>query len=146
MREPSVRLADWSSDANRLMTVRRRVFIEEQSVPESLEWDGADPAAVHFIAEDAQGHPVGTARLLDDGHVGRMAVLPQWRRRGVASALLRAVMHTARARGLRRLKLNAQTQVVGFYEQHGFLVEGDEFQDAGIPHRPMARSLEAEED
>jgi len=145
MRDSSVRLADWSSDANRLMTVRRRVFIEEQGVPERLEWDGSDPGAVHFIAEDAQGRPVGTARLLEDGHVGRMAVLPQWRRRGVASALLREVMRTARALGLRRLKLNAQTQVLGFYEQHGFLVAGDEFQDAGIPHRRMAQSLDAEE-
>jgi predicted GNAT family N-acyltransferase len=146
MNDLHIVMARWPADAERLMRIRRQVFIEEQGVPEHLEWDGADAEAAHFIAEDAKGQVVATARLLANGHVGRMAVLPQWRRRGVASALLRAVMRLAKTRGMQSLKLNAQSQVVGLYEKHGFRVQGGEFLEAGIPHRTMTRSLDGWEE
>ncbi|HMZ77178.1 MAG TPA: GNAT family N-acetyltransferase, partial [Rhodocyclaceae bacterium] len=76
-------------------------------------------------------------RLLPDGHVGRMAVLPAWRGRGVGRAVLTALMAEARRRGLSRLVLHAQTHAEGFYAGFGFVAEGEVFDDAGLPHRTM---------
>jgi predicted GNAT family N-acyltransferase len=80
---------------------------------------------------------LGTGRLLPDGHIGRMAVLRQARGAGVGSALLRALMQAARARGDREVMLSAQTHALPFYERFGFVAEGEAYDDAGIPHRVM---------
>jgi predicted GNAT family N-acyltransferase len=90
---------------------------------------------------DRAGRLLGTGRLLPDGHVGRMAVLPQARGTGVGSALLAALLQAARARGDREVALSAQTHAIPFYERFGFVVEGEEYDDAGIPHRRMRRAL-----
>ena len=124
-----------------IKTVREMVFIEEQHVPEELEWDGLDEAASHVIALDSHAQVIGTARLLDNGHIGRMAVLAEWRRQGVGSAMLNALLGLARQKHLPRVFLHAQTSAIDFYKQHGFSLRGEEFMDAGIPHRYMERTL-----
>jgi predicted GNAT family N-acyltransferase len=121
--------------------VRRLVFVEEQGVPEELEWDEWDARCVHVLARTSTGEPVGTGRLLPDAHIGRMAVLPRWRRQGVASAMLRELLAVARERGDDVVRLNAQTQAIPFYLRFGFAAQGPEFQDAGIPHRLMVLRL-----
>jgi predicted GNAT family N-acyltransferase len=141
MTEFRVRRAQWPRDEAALAWVRRRVFIEEQQVPEELEWDGLDGEATHLLAEDANGAPIGTARLLADGHIGRMAVMQPWRGRGVGRSLLETLMNTARERGLEAVFLHAQVEAIPFYERSGFVAEGDVFMDAGIPHRTMHRAL-----
>lgn len=133
----TVRRADWARDAEAISGVRRRVFVEEQSVPAELEWDGADETAVHLLALNAQGQAVGTARLLASGQIGRMAVVPAWRRRGVGSALLRAILAIAREDGRPPPFLNAQTSALSFYRRAGFAPEGTEFEEAGIAHWRM---------
>ena len=132
---------DWARDAARLAAIRRTVFIDEQGVPEALEWDEHDAAALHPLALADDGTPIGCARLLPDGHIGRMAVLPAWRKQGVGQALLAAVMDTAQARGHATLRLSAQTHAAGFYARAGFVVVGDEYEEAGIPHVAMQRTL-----
>jgi predicted GNAT family N-acyltransferase len=86
-------------------------------------------------------HPIGTARLLPDGQIGRMAVLPEWRSHGIGSVLLEKLIEIAREHGLKQVKLDAQDHAISFYEQHGFTIEGEEFLDAGIPHRRMIMAL-----
>ncbi len=137
----TVRLLDWTTAAQRLSAVRRTVFIEEQHVPEALEWDDDDALSVHALAESPGGWPIGTARLLPDGHIGRMAVLPPWRRAGVGAMLLGCLLVEAESRGHRIVRLHAQVQAIGFYERFGFAVAGPVFDDAGIPHRTMTLSL-----
>ncbi|HDP88442.1 MAG TPA: GNAT family N-acetyltransferase [Thioalkalivibrio sp.] len=132
-----IRIADWAQDGPALAAIRRRVFIEEQRVPEALEWDGLDVGALHLLAEAHDGTPIGTTRLLADGHIGRMAVLAHCRGRGVGTALLMALLDQAQARGLTEVFLHAQTHAIPFYTRAGFLPEGAEFMDAGIPHRQM---------
>ena len=139
MNEPGfeIRLARWPRDREALRLIREQVFVEEQGVPLELEWDGLDPRCLHLLAEDAGGNPIGTGRLLPDGHIGRMAVLAPWRGRGVGTALLRRLMEEGRKLGYPELVLNAQVSAISFYERAGFEVEGPVFDDAGIPHRRM---------
>ena len=136
----AVRPARWPGERPALRCIREAVFVVEQQVPPELEWDGLDPECTHVLAE-AAGEAVGTARMTPTGHIGRMAVLPPWRGRGIGSALLADLLDTARARALPGVVLNAQNHALAFYARHGFTAEGDEFLDAGIPHRRMVRDF-----
>lgn len=138
-----IRIASWQHDRHALVAIRETVFITEQQVPEALEWDGEDDHAIHLLASDAEQNPIGTARLLTDGHIGRVAVLAEWRGQGVGTALMQRILHLARQSGYREVWLDAQLTALSFYEQLDFLPEGDIFMDAGIPHRRMRRSLHA---
>lgn len=123
--------------------LRRTVFIEEQGVPADLEVDGRDGEAVHLLATD-DGTPVGTARFLvvgDAAKIGRVCVLPDRRGEGIGVALIRAAMAEAKAMGLSRATLGAQVSAIGFYDRLGYTAEGEEFMDAGIPHRTMSAPL-----
>ena len=132
-----VREAKWEQAGEQLRAIRELVFIREQGVPEELEWDGFDAECIHLLAETEQGDAIGTVRLLPDGHIGRMAVLKEWRGIGVGKALLLQSLEIARAMGLDRVLLNAQTSALGFYRKSGFTASGSEFMDAGIPHYRM---------
>jgi predicted GNAT family N-acyltransferase len=133
----SLRLADWHSDHALLCQVRRKVFIQEQNIPEHLEWDEHDAVSLHALALDPQGNPIGTARLLVDGHIGRIAVMKPWRGKLVGSELLNLLIIFNKNRGAKEAILSAQVQAIAFYERHGFVAEGEEYLDADIPHRLM---------
>lgn len=133
----SVREAYWPVDQQALAAVRREVFVAEQGVSETEEWDGLDAACRHVIAMDGEGRAIGTGRLLPDARIGRMAVLKPWRARGVGSALLKALIAMARDAGYPETRLHAQTHALGFYARHGYVAVGDEFMEAGIPHFEM---------
>lgn len=136
----SVRPADWHVDRSILRAIREEVFVREQFVPVDMEWDEFDERSHHVMAM-VDDVPVGTGRLLPDGHIGRMAVLKPWRGHGAGGALLTSLMEVARGLGMRRVVLNAQIQAMPFYLRHGFQAEGEKFMDAGIPHRRMWRDL-----
>jgi predicted GNAT family N-acyltransferase len=141
MAEFSVRLADWSGDQEALRHVRTIVFVEEQAVPESEEWDGLDEACWHVVAEAPGAGVVGTGRLHPSGKVGRMAVLTAWRGKGVGAGILHRLLEEASRQGLSSVYLHAQVPVIGFYGRFGFAAEGEEFDEAGIPHRLMRLDL-----
>ena len=138
-----IRPADWHQDGDLLRAIRQRVFIEEQQVPESLEWDAEDREAQHFLAINGKGDAVGCARLLPKGYCGRMAVLAPWRYQGIGRALLAAVIAAAKVRGLSSIELSAQRQAIGFYKRFGFQTIGDEYLEAGIVHVAMQKKLDA---
>jgi len=131
----------WQEDGKRLQEVRTEVFVHEQGVPLELELDELDPASRHVLAESDQGQAIGTGRLLPDGHIGRMAVLSDWRGRGVGTAMLTELLEMARAAGLDAVVLNAQTHALGFYARFGFEPQGEAFLDAGLPHLSMRLKL-----
>lgn len=133
-----VRVADWQKDNADLRRIREAVFIAEQSVPPELEWDDEDAQAIHFLALD-DDYAIGTARLLPDGHIGRVSVLKDYRGLKVGEALLKAVIAEAERRGLTRQKLSAQVHAAPFYERLGFFIVSEEFLEAGIPHVDMVR-------
>jgi len=142
MSEPfTIRILPWYDALPLARPVRERVFVEEQGVSRELEWDEWDARSDHALACDLVGRPIGTARLLPDGRIGRMAVLREWRRRGVGAALMEAMLDQARGRALARVTLHAQTHATGFYRRFGFSERGGEFLEAGIPHVEMRLEL-----
>jgi len=121
--------------------LRFAIFVGEQNVPPGIELDEMDEKSLHALAFDDAGKAIGTGRLLPDGRIGRMAVVKEWRRRGVGADLLDALVAEARRRGLREVKLSAQLQAAEFYRARGFVAEGKVYEEAGILHQAMRRSL-----
>ena len=132
-----VRAADPIVDSDALRAVRTVVFVQEQCVPPEIEHDALDPACFHVLAEDAGGHAIGTGRLTPERRIGRMAVLRDWRGRGVGAALLHGLLREARARGWNEVALHAQVDAIPFYRRHGFVACGERFEEAGIAHQSM---------
>ncbi len=124
-----------------LCYIREQVFIKEQGVPSTLEWDGLDQDAIHLLAVNASQQPVGTVRMLNDGHIGRMAVLDEWRHQGIGRRLLKEMLQIARQLKLDKVFLSAQTSAVDFYARFGFTPYGEVFMDANIPHQNMRLNL-----
>jgi predicted GNAT family N-acyltransferase len=131
----------WEATHKALQSVRETVFVEEQHVPADMEWDDSDRECDHVIAYAVDKQPIGTGRLLKTGQIGRMAVLPAQRNRGVGTRMLQILLNLARAKGMPRVFLHAQRSAVPFYKRHGFIVTSDEFMEAGIPHYQMERQL-----
>lgn len=138
----TIRFADWNNAADNKMLsdIRRRVFIEEQKVPVSLEWDELDGLASHFLVL-YKYEAIAAARLKPDGQIGRMAVLPNYRNQGVGSALLQFILNNIDRKNLTQVYLHAQTTAIKFYERMGFVSHGKIFHEANIPHREMIKIL-----
>ncbi|WP_245693446.1 GNAT family N-acetyltransferase [Deferrisoma camini] len=136
-----VRIVGWAEAGEACLGIRTRVFVEEQGVSMSIEVDGLDPTCVHALAVGPGGEPVGTGRLLPDGRIGRMAVLPGWRGRGVGRGILEALEAEAGRRSMARVRLHAQVSAQGFYEKLGYRARGPVFEEAGIPHVEMEKRI-----
>ena len=120
--------------------IRQCVFVDEQKVPVELEWDSADETAIHLLAS-LDDQPVACARVLPDGHIGRMAVLPEWREQGIGMAVLLQAIQICRELDVTHARLSAQTHAIGFYQQAGFEVCGEPYSDAGLLHIDMQLEL-----
>lgn len=118
--------------------IRKSVFTLEQNVPESLDFEGKDPDAIHALTQDRNRY-VGTGRMLRDGHVGRVAVLKEYRGRGFGKNIIIALFREAKRLGIKRVFLGAQLHAVDFYKKLAFLEYGEVFLDAGIEHIHMER-------
>lgn len=134
---------DWQRAEVLIRAVRHTVFVRELGIPAELEWDGRDAECLHVLAVDARGATLGTARMQADGHIGRMAVLQDWRRQGVGSQLLLSLIGIAREMRLPSVWLTAQIAALPFYLKHQFIAEGEEYTEAGIVHRRTRRVLQA---
>ena len=120
--------------------IRKTVFIHEQNVPPELEFDGLDNSAIHALIS-IEGEYVATGRLLDDGHIGRVAILKAYRNQKLGSKLVLSLVEEAKQKGYSRVYLGSQTHAIGFYQKLGFSAFGEEFMDAGIPHLSMGKTL-----
>lgn len=137
----TVSLVCWHDGEPLLRAIREAVFIREQGVPEDLEWDGKDEESRHALAVSANGDAIGCGRLMPNGHLGRMAVLPPWRDQKVGTAIIEALLAEASSRGYKQVDVDAQTYAIQFYQKFGFVEHGQQFMDAGIPHKKMKLTL-----
>ena len=129
----------WAVDRERLRAVRHTVFVIEQHVEESEEWDDADSECSHVLALSGDQEPIGTGRLDPKGKIGRMAVLAAWRGRDIGKRIMETLLGIARDQGFKRVYLNSQIAARGFYEQFGFVAVGEPFTEANILHVRMER-------
>jgi predicted GNAT family N-acyltransferase len=140
---PNIRTVESDADFQAALVVRFAVFVDEQGVPRDLEHDAADATAAHVIAE-LDGAVIGTGRLVEvdgDAVLGRIAVVQEHRRQGIASLLLAALEREAKTRGFDEVSLHAQTYVQEFYVKNGYAAFGSRFTEAGIDHVSMSKSL-----
>ena len=135
-----IQLLEWTRAKPLAQPIRTQVFIQEQQLPESEEWDRWDDFSVHALAI-IEGVAAGTARLTRDGKIGRMAVHKNYRQQGIGSTMLLRLINEARDRGLQTLSLNAQSHAQHFYAKHGFKAIGDTFLEVGIAHITMQLHL-----
>ncbi len=133
-------------DLEEVYALRHEVFVLGQDVPEDMERDDLDAAAVHAAAR-IDGVLVGTGRLLAPGTaapsatIGRMAVAPGRQGQGVGAAVLDLLVGVARERGWPDVELHAQTHALGFYSRVGFTPFGEPYDEAGIEHLSMRLAL-----
>jgi predicted GNAT family N-acyltransferase len=137
----TVSLVCWHDGEPLLKSVREAVFIKEQGVPAELEWDGLDDGCRHALALSHKGQAIGSGRMLANGHIGRIAVLTQWRKQKVGTAIMEALLDYARAHDYKQVDVDAQTYAMPFYRNFGFAEQGKEFMDAGLPHIKMLLKL-----
>ena len=136
MTEIIIKIVDFKSDFSDIEMIRTSVFIKEQNVPFELEWDEYDNDSTHILAY-YNNRPVGTARLLNSGHIGRMSVLKDYRNQGIGQKMLIFILKIASEKSMHDIKLSAQEHAVEFYKKYGFSVTSDVYLDAGIPHYDM---------
>lgn len=130
----------WQRHKTTLLKIRFKVFVEEQNVPEDIEVDEWDERSVHVLAEN-QGQAIGTGRLMPDGHIGRIAVLPNFRGQGAGKAITMQLVDMAKAAGHKRVALSAQITARDFYAKIGFKSQGEPYEEAGISHIAMSMEL-----
>jgi predicted GNAT family N-acyltransferase len=141
-----IELMSWENARREASRIRFKVFVEEQGVPRDIELDERDPDCVHALAYE-HGKALGTGRLLPPEenaravYIGRMAVLAEYRGRGIGSRILESLIDKARERGEKQVALSAQVHAVEFYRNHGFQPMGEIYDEAGIPHRKMRRAI-----
>ena len=133
-------IADWNKHKEEITSVRFEVFVIGQNVPVELEVEDADKRYTHILAMDGK-KAVGTARLTLDGHIGRVAVLNDYRNYGIGKELMLQLEEAASEVGFDEIKLSSQCHVIPFYEKLGYKAYGEIFIDAGIEHRHMKKSL-----
>ncbi len=140
-----VQLGTWLDQGHAARAIRDTVFVQEQGIAAELIVDDADPGALHAVAVNRFGLPVGTGRLAHLGQgvskIGRMATLASVRGAGAGQAVLAALTQASRDRGDRQLVLHAQASAVGFYLRHGFVPIGERFSEAGVEHQAMQKTL-----
>jgi predicted GNAT family N-acyltransferase len=137
MQEFYIKQVTWATHETQLRLIREQVFILEQHVPSVLEWDDLDAGATHLLAFNQQAQVIACARLLDNGTIGRIAVLLEKRGMGIGSALLQTAINICKQQSLKAVTLSAQTHAIVFYQKAGFVIVSDVYLDANIPHVDM---------
>ncbi|MFZ2540556.1 MAG: GNAT family N-acetyltransferase [Gallionella sp.] len=138
----TVSMVRWQDGEPLLKSIREAVFIHEQGIPAELEWDGLDEGCRHALAISHQGDAIGCGRILANGHIGRISVLSQWRRRKVGTAIMESLLNYALTHDYQQVEVDAQIHAVPFYRKFEFVEQGETFMDAGLPHIKMHLKLQ----
>ena len=137
----TVSLIGWHDGKPLLKSIRETVFIRELDVPDALEWDGLDESCRHALALSLQGDAIGCGRMLPDGHIGHIAVLPQWRKQKAGTAIMEALLDYARAHDYPQASVDVPSHYAPFYRSIGFAEQGEAFMNAGMQHIRMMLKL-----
>ena len=133
-------ICDYEHNTEDICAIRYEVFVGEQNVPEELEIDGLDDEAKHVLAF-VDGLPIGTGRILNDGHIGRVAVLKNYRGLGIGKLIMKELIKCAQDISLKKVWLSSQWHAHSFYLDLGFVCAGEIYKEACIDHIKMYRTL-----
>lgn len=136
-----VQSGHWNKLEQEAKFIRKQVFIIEQNIPEEEEWDDQDMISDHFVVYD-QDQPIATARLLQNNSVGRVAVLKAYRGQGIGRMIMLEIIRQAHQQDRKFLQLSSQVHAISFYEKLGFSIQGDAYDECGIPHIKMQLVIE----
>ena len=136
-----VKIVEYPDYRDIIHDIRHKVFTLEQNVDAELDFDGNDEISFQVVAY-AGNHPAGTGRMLPDGHIGRIAVLKEFRKQGTGTIIMHSLINLAVEKNLPRVFLGAQVVAVPFYETLGFITDGETYMEAGIEHIPMVLTLD----
>ncbi len=140
-----------SEEKKAIFSVRKKVFVEEQAVPENEEYDDYEDSACHFCLLDSSGKVIGTARYrttTDGLKLERFAILKEYRSQGAGTILLKAVLSDIKAKPefwQKKIYLHAQLTARNFYFRAGFIGVGDNFFECEIEHQKMVLNKWAED-
>ena len=133
-------ICDYASNTEDICAIRNEVFVNEQNVPEELEIDGLDNEAKHVLAF-VDEVPIGTGRILSDGHIGRVAVLKDYRGLGIGKLIMKELIKCAQDTSLEKVWLSSQWHAHSFYLDFGFVCVDEIYKEAGIDHIKMFKVL-----
>ena len=133
-------ICDYEPHTDDICAIRYEVFVDEQNVPEELEIDGLDGEAKHVLTF-VDEVPIGTGRILSDGHVGRVAVLKNFRGLGIGKSIMKELIKCAQDLSLEKVWLSSQLHAHSFYLDLGFVCVGEIYKEAGIDHIKMFKTL-----
>lgn len=137
-----VNIVSFRDQQQDILAIRHRVFSVEQQVDPDIDFDGLDGLALQVLAStSSDGIAVGTGRMLSDGHIGRIAVLKEYRGKGIGSDIIQVLVNQAREAGMAKVFLGSQVRAVPFYEKLGFRAAGKNYIEANIPHTPMEMTI-----
>lgn len=134
----NILITNFEKSEGEIRKIRNCVFRKEQNIPEEIDWDGKDNTCIHALAIENQ-KPVGTGRVTLEGKIGRIAVLKDYRSKGIGTLLLNALIEAANSKGINKVHLHAQLQAIGFYKKEGFKSSGNTFFEADIEHIYMSK-------
>ena len=133
----TVKNVDWEKDKHRLKALREHVFVLEWRVPEASEFDEHDSSACHVLIVDANNDPIATGRLTTKGELGRIAVKRSYRTLHVYRVLFKALLKAAKQNNLPIIKVVCNLESVSYHKSLGFIPDGQEFMDAGVPRQRL---------
>ncbi|MEP2770979.1 MAG: GNAT family N-acetyltransferase [Fulvivirga sp.] len=141
----NVKHVDTDQELNEAFFIREKVYIEEQQIDRADEFDEFDKTSEHFIAHEAEV-PCGTGRYRETTEgikLERFAVLPEFRKRGIASLIIESMLEHIKVNrtGEVKLYLNAQLSAMPLYSKFNFKPEGERFLECDIEHQKMSRTL-----
>ena len=139
-----IKTVDYRNEIAAIAQIRTTVFQHEQGVSAELEFDGKDVSAIHLLAY-LDNKAVGTARIreIDAGtaKIERLAILPEARKQGIGRKLMETALKVISEQNKSSVIVHAQEYIASLYQQLGFVIVGERFNEAGITHVKMVNQL-----
>lgn len=125
--------------------LRREVLRRPLGLDFTIEQLAAEDSDVHLALFDEDEGVVACLVLvgLEDGRVKmrQVAVREDRQGQGVGRQLVRAAETEAKGEGFLTIVLHARETAVPFYRALGYSIEGEPFEEVGIPHFAMSKEL-----
>jgi len=136
------KILSYGDDISEAIAIRRKVFVEEQSIPEEIQFDDLDRLAMHVVIyeDNAIKKAIATGRIIYDGEIcqiGRIAVLKEYRGKRYGDFTVRMLLNKAFSAEIKEVTIYAQQPSVEFYKKIGFQSTGNEFIEANILYSKM---------